>query len=128
MATNFHIQVADLQTTVAQTLAQEVLIVRVLRPRDGMAGSTVKWECYLIDGSDSRSVLLADAWGRNIAKAKEGLKEGQVYKISNYVIADKGSYPIWQQLDQADPECEGRDRTCSGRAPRNSLGTPARGP
>ena len=88
MATTFHIQVADLQTTVAQTLAPEVLIVRVLRPRGGMVGSTVKWECYLIDGSDSRSVLLADAWGRNIAKAKESLKEGQVYNISNYVIAD----------------------------------------
>ena len=56
-----HMQVVDLQTTLAQTLAQEVLIVRVLHPRDGMAGPTVKWECYLIDGSDSRSVLLADA-------------------------------------------------------------------
>ena len=92
-------QVADLQTTLAQTLAQEVLIVRVLRPRDGMAGSTVKLECYLIDGSDSRSVLLADARGRNIAKAKEGLKEGQVYKISNYVIADNGkAIPLGNNL------------------------------
>ena len=91
MSTKFTINVAELQATPARTTAKEMLMVRVLRPRDGMAGSTPKWECDLIDGPDTRSVLLADAWGaQNIAKAKEILKEGQVYKISNYVIVDKG--------------------------------------
>ena len=90
MAQKYHVKIEDLQASVAQTIAKEVLIVRVLRPRFGMAGQTQKWECDLIDGNNTRSVLLADAWGKNIDKAKEILKEGQVYKISNYVIADKG--------------------------------------
>ena len=43
-----------------------------------MAGPTQTWESDLIDGNDAGSVLLADTWGKHIAKAKEILKEGQI--------------------------------------------------
>ena len=91
MPTKFHIKIADLQATPAKTTTKEMLIARVLRPRDGLAGVTPKWECDLIDDDDTNSVFLAEAWGaKNIAKAKANLKEGVVYEISDYVIVDKG--------------------------------------
>ena len=49
-----------------------------------------KWECDLIDDNSSQSVLLADAWGGSIQCAKAHLQEGNVYKITNYVITHQG--------------------------------------
>ena len=65
-------------------------MARVVRIREGHAGRTPKWECDLIDGNDSRSVLLCDAWGGHIAYAKARLQDGKVYKFTNYIIWNKG--------------------------------------
>ena len=90
MAAEFHVKIADLSESVAKVPAKEMLIVRVLHVRDGKAGKTPKWECDLIDDHSAQSVLLAEAWGSTITRAKAELKEGQVYKITNYVIASAG--------------------------------------
>ena len=90
MSTKFHMKVADLRESHARLPAKEMLIVRVLRVREGMAGRTPKWECDLIDDNSSQSVLLADAWGENIGYAKRHLEEGKVCKITNYLITHQG--------------------------------------
>ncbi len=90
MGTKFHMKVADLCATHARQPAKEMLIVRVLRVREGMAGKTPKWECDFIDDNSSQSVLLADAWGEHIGYAKAHLQEGKVYKITNYLITPQG--------------------------------------
>jgi len=45
-----------------------------------------KWECFLTDGFSPVDVLLCQAWGPRIDKAKATLKENQTYQIENYVI------------------------------------------
>ena len=83
-------KVADLRESVVKEPAKEMLIVRVLRIRQTMAGKTPKWECDLIDDDSACSVLLMDAWGGNISRAKNELEEGNVYKITNYTITSVG--------------------------------------
>ena len=61
MVHKFHVKVVDLQATPAETIAKEVLVVYVLRPRVGIAGS-------------------AQTPGEHTAKANDILKEGQIYK------------------------------------------------
>ena len=87
----YHIKVADLQESPAKaTAAKEMLIVRAIRTRRGTAGRAQKWECDLIDDARAESVLLADAWGANIALAERKLKNDTVYKITKYVVLNKG--------------------------------------
>ena len=78
MTTKFHMKIADLRESHARLPAKEMLIVRVLRVREGMASRSPKWECGLIDDNSSQSVLLADAWGGSIGYAKAHLQEGKV--------------------------------------------------
>ena len=86
----YHMKIADLQESPDKKEAKEMLKARVLGGRDGMAGKTPKWECFLIDGSSSVDVLLVEAWGPNIIKAKEALKDNETYEIESYVIHHKG--------------------------------------
>ena len=86
----FNIKVADLDITPGKTPAKEMLIVRVIRVREGQAGKTAKWECDLIDADRPESVLLVDAWGKNIALAKAKFTENKVYKIKSYAVINKG--------------------------------------
>ena len=90
MATKFHMKVADLRESHARLPAKEMLIVRVLRVREGMAGKTCTWECDLIDYDSSQSVLLADAWGGCIEYAQTHLHKGKLYIITNYLITHQG--------------------------------------
>ena len=85
----FHVKIAELQVAQGKKPAKEELIVRAIRPRDGMAGSKAKWETLLIDDNRAESVLLADAWGNSISHAKSKLKAGKVYRITNYIVQDK---------------------------------------
>ena len=86
----FHIKVADLHITPGPGSAKEMLIVRAIRVREGLAGKTPKWECDLIDDAKPESVLLADAWGRNISLAKAKFQENKVYRITQYTVLHKG--------------------------------------
>jgi hypothetical protein len=70
--------------------AKEQIIARVLHMRDGLAGAAPKWESWLIDEDRAEGVLLLDAWGKHIPKAKKALKFGYVYAITNYVVLTKG--------------------------------------
>ena len=66
------------------------MIVRALRVRESLAGKTPKWECDLIDDANPESVLLADAWGKNISLAKAKFQENKVYRITQYTVLHKG--------------------------------------
>ena len=90
MAVKFHTKIAEARETPVRSLAKEVIIARVIRCRDGKAGKAQKWECDLIDDNSSESVLLLDAWGANIARAKAVLQEGTVVKITDFVISNQG--------------------------------------
>ena len=83
-------KIADLQESPGKTQGKEMLVVRVLSCRDGVVGRTAKWECFLIDGPSPVDVLLFDAWGPRINRAKAALKENETYQIENYVIHNKG--------------------------------------
>ena len=74
----------------SKTLAKEKLIDRVLFPREGMAGSAKKWECFLLDADTPKCVALMEAWGaKNMRNAQDNLKAGKVYKISNVLVEPK---------------------------------------
>ena len=127
MSTKFHMKVADLRESHARLPAKEMLIVRVLRVREGMAGRTPKWECDLIDDNSSQSVLLADLWAGNIEHAKAHLQEGKVYKITNYLITHQGkSLTSGKQHHQARRHYENWYRPC-GRGPSEYPSPPSSG-
>ena len=77
-------KIADLQ--VASGPAKEQIKGRVLFPREGRAGSTEKFECWLVDES---GVLVVEAWGsQNIAEAKKQFQDGKVGLVLPEVVLE----------------------------------------
>ena len=69
MMKDFLLSISSLKGPV--TPATEKLVGRVLFPREGMAGSAKKWECFFLDADNPKSVALMEAWGaKNIRKRK----------------------------------------------------------
>ena len=97
MAKEFLLSISSLQAS--RTPAKEKLVGRAMLTRDGMAGSTKKWECYLVDDNRPQSVALIEAWGdRSIKRAKETFQDGQVYEITKFIVEPKGkSIPFANQ-------------------------------
>ena len=90
MAAKFHTKISETRETPVRSLAREMIIARVMGCHDGKAGKAMKWECDFIDHNSSQSVLLVDAWASNIPRAKSLLQEGNVYKITDYIISNPG--------------------------------------
>ena len=84
----FRQTIADLQES--KSTAKEMIIARALQPREGKAGVTSKLECFFVDDNNARSVLLMDAWGKFIVQAQRAIKAGCIYKITKFVVSNKG--------------------------------------
>ena len=83
----FHIKIDELQVSTSKEASKERIRGRALLVREGLAGTTPNWECFLIDGDAPEDVLLVDAWGaKRITQAKAIWKEGLVYDITNYIV------------------------------------------
>ena len=86
----FHIKIHELQVSTSKEPAKERLTGRALLVREGVAGTTPYWECFLIDDDTPDNVLLVDAWGtKQITRAKAVWKEGCVYDVTNYLVVQK---------------------------------------
>ena len=86
----FTIKINELHASTNKAPSKEKITARVCLVREGLAGTTPNWECFLIGDNTPQSVLLMDAWGKHIATAKRKLKEGTIYDITNYVLIPKG--------------------------------------
>ena len=70
---------------VARVAANEQIVGRVLYPREAMAGTTPKWECFIVDGDTMKAILLVEAFGvLLIKKCKGELKDKKVVAIKKY--------------------------------------------
>ena len=76
---------------VARVVAKDQIVGRVMYPRDAMAGTTPKWECFIMDGVTMKDILLVEAFGAPLIKKCKGeLKDKKVVAIRNYQIVAKG--------------------------------------
>ena len=77
--------------TVARVASKEQIVGRVLNARDAMAGTTAKWECFIVDGDTMKDILLVEAFGAPlIQKCWRELKDQKVVAIVKYQIVAKG--------------------------------------
>ena len=78
-------------STVARVASKEQIVGRVLNARDAMAGTTAKWECFIVDGDTMKDILLVEAFGAPLIKKCKGeLKDNKVVAIDKYQIVAKG--------------------------------------
>ncbi len=97
----FIMMINELHVSTNKTSSKEEITARVCLVREGRAGTTPNWECFLIGDNTPQSVLLMDAWGKHIATAKRECKEGTVCDITNYVLIPKGkSTPFGNNADK----------------------------